>query len=123
MTRTRQDTPEDSVEYAGAKTMMSPMCRHAYQIQACALKSLCACAGLSAMASSPIWTTITEPFLGTICVNHLTRATSCIKVMRTSLTGLSLYIFQRIKDEDSGRRKHTLRLAELLWPMLRTSRS
>ncbi|CAE7265375.1 unnamed protein product [Symbiodinium pilosum] len=63
ITNVEYDTPEDSVEYAGAKTMMSPMCR-----------------------------TFSYGFLAYMDDDY--------RVMRTSLTGLSLYIFQRIKDED-----------------------
>ncbi|CAE7349026.1 unnamed protein product [Symbiodinium natans] len=62
ITNVEYDTPEDSVEYCGEKTLMSPMCR-------------------------------------TFSYGFLSYMDDEYRVMRTSLTGKSVYIFQRIKDE------------------------
>ncbi|CAE7853553.1 unnamed protein product [Symbiodinium necroappetens] len=63
ITNVEYDTLEDTVEYCGDKTLMSPMCR-------------------------------------TFSYGFLSYMDDEYRVMRTSLTGKSLYIFQRIKDED-----------------------
>ncbi|CAE7799157.1 unnamed protein product [Symbiodinium sp. CCMP2592] len=72
ITNVEYDTLEDTVEYCGDKTLMSPMCR-------------------------------------TFSYGFLSYMDDEYRVMRTSLTGKSLYIFQRIKDEDPYQHAEALR--------------